>query len=127
MKYSKILLFSGYTLLITACSVFSNNNHSTTASVQAPPQKISATDAAVPEIAPAASTSQPKTAKMQASAGTKSSRIQETRAPGGSVNQIKVTNSHNIPDYYITPPQQPVDSNAPSSDTVTTPSWKIGW
>ena len=108
-------------LSISSCSTFTNKNNRD--SPQMPPQKINASSGAMPIVQP----------KNNSSATSKSAkllphdRIQEKKGDGGEVEEVKVNNINNIPPYYIYPNRSGVDSNAPSSDTVSTPSWKISW
>lgn len=121
------LLFAICILPLSACGIFgSSNNNSATNNIQRPPQKVSAADAAAPNMNQIQPVQNSAKGKVQASNVQKTSRIQEQRDSGGSVTQVKVTNSHDIPDYYIYPNKQPIDSNAPSS-VVMPPSWQINW
>lgn len=88
-----------------------------------PPQKINSSSGAIPIIQPKNNSSAPsKSAKLLPQ-----NRIQEKRGSGGEVEEVKVNNINNVPPYYVYPNKSGVDANAPSSDNVATPSWKISW
>lgn len=128
-KINKTISYCAYcfsvtalTLLASSCSSFTNKNNENLAR---PPQKIStSTAAAAAAAAPAKANSSAasKSAKVSPQA-----RIQEKKGDGGEVEEVKVNNRNNVPPYYIYPNRGGVDANAPSSDTVSTPNWKISW
>ena len=111
-------------LSISACSTFKNSNNNTD-NIPTPPQKINATSAAMPVVNANNKNNSSGTAKSGIS--TPKDRIQEIKGPGGQVDEVKVNNINNVPAYYIYPNKSGVDANAPSSDMVSTPSWKISW
>lgn len=112
------------TSLIYSCSTFSNKNkQGSENTIQRPPQKINPSNQAMPVVLAKTNSSAPsKSAKLLPQ-----DRIQEKRGNGGEVEEVKVNNINNVPPYYIYPNKSGVDSNAPSSDTVSTPNWKISW
>jgi hypothetical protein len=118
------ITLSVLTILIASCSTFgAKSNQDNATNILMPPQKTAATNEAMPIIQP----------KNDASAVAKSAklspqdRIQEKKGDGGEVEEVKVNNINNVPAYYIYPNRSGVDTNAPSSDTVSTPNWKISW
>lgn len=113
-------------ILLGACSMMGNTN--SVENVPTPPQNLNPNNVANPVIAPPGNSNGKPTASV-----TKSSkigptqRIQEQKSYGGEVEEVKVNNINKVPPYYIYPKQSGVDANAPSSDTVSTPNWKVSW
>ncbi len=54
-------------------------------------------------------------------------KIIENRGIGGSVDQIKVDNPGNMPDYYIYPAQEQNLNRNNQPDKIATPTWQINW
>lgn len=121
-KIAGICLLSA--CLIASCGVFGNNNIPT---IPLPPQKTNASDAAkVNNAKPKTNASQ--TVQQMGGSTTPPPRIQEDRSTGGTVDQIKVNNPGDIPDYYIYPSQgQNLNINNQPDKNLATPSWQISW
>lgn len=119
----------GISTMLLACGTAQHSNNDMNSSqLQRPPQKTTAGDAAMPiNTNPTPSATSQAVSQLKSSKNnTSGPRIQETRSAGGNIDQIKVNNINNVPPYYINA-KPPVDSNAPSSDGVTAPSWQIKW
>jgi len=123
--------------VITSCSLFSGNNNNypansgDTTDIPLPPQKLSASNAALPanpgRIKAHVMASAPKRIASGAYTNTYPQQIQEERS-NGTVTEIKVDNGGDLPDYYMYPSQQNnLDNNNNSDSNITTPSWQISW
>lgn len=113
--------------LLYSCSIMSHN----TESVTPPPKTLSQSTPAnlstdtTTKFTPVNANTGANSSKSTKSAAAK--RIQEQKDYGGEVKEVKVNNINNVPSYYIYPQGHGVDTNAPSSDSVSTPSWKLSW
>lgn len=118
---TQILYFIGLALVISSCSSMDGQKNND--NIERPPQKINNSTAAPAVVTNKTNASSAKSAKLLPQ-----DRIQEKKGAGGEVEEVKVNNINNVPPYYIYPNKNGgVDANAPSSDTVSTPSWKISW
>ncbi len=54
-------------------------------------------------------------------------KIEEAKANGGVVTEIKVNNRGDVPDYYLYPNQQQnLNINNPQK-SISTPTWQFNW
>lgn len=113
--------------LVSACSMMGNKNTNEVENVPSPPKNLNPSNSTAAVVAPPGNITVKSTASATSSRLGPSQRIQEQKAYGGEVEEVKVNNINKVPPYYIYPKQSGVDANAPSSDNVATPNWKVSW
>lgn len=124
-KFLNIIVLS---TLLGACSMMSQNTTSSVENVPKPPQNLNPNNVAAPVVVPPGNNNgKPNASAAKSSKLGPTQRIQEQKSYGGEVEEVKVNNINKVPPYYIYPKQSGVDANAPSSDTVSTPNWKVSW
>lgn len=114
-------------LIIGGCAWIGTQNDSQIRTIEAPPQKISESNAVMPIIVPSNASGTAKTSIATSDNDSQpQQRIEEDRS-NGVVDQIKV-NNRNLPSYYIYPSQQQnYDTTRIPDQNVTAPNWQISW
>ncbi|MFN7095186.1 MAG: hypothetical protein ACK4M7_07460 [Burkholderiales bacterium] len=120
-----LLILVSTCVILIGCSLFTDPEQDIP-TISTPPHKPNASNVGLSYPPAKLNTSQ---ARISTTAkGTRIQRIVENRSSGGTIDQIKIDNPGDIPDYYIYPSQQQNLNIINQQDNdIATPNWQISW